>query len=109
MRMRKARTIAMTAGTGALTAAIVAALATAAPAATTGHAATGPLVLTNPGTRLLPQVKATTSPMTTAQCQAQFSINCYTPDQIRAAYNEGPLLAQGITVLQHGQATGRRH
>src|SRR5882672_10109804 len=96
MRKRNARTIAMIAGTGALTAIIVAAMATPAPAATTRHAGTGPLVLTKPGTHLLAQAKAADSPWTTAECQ-QFGINCWSPDQIRAAYNEGPLLAKGIT------------
>jgi len=48
--MRKARTIALTAGAGALTAAIVAAMATAAPAATTTHAtAGGPVIHVKPG------------------------------------------------------------
>jgi subtilase family serine protease len=97
MRKRNARTIAVTAGTAALTAAIVAAMATAAPAATTGHAGTGPLVLTKPGTYLLPQAKAVASPWTTAECRSQLKISCFDPNQIRAVYNEGPLLAQGIT------------
>lgn len=79
-----------------LAAAIVAATATAVPAATTGHAGTGPLVRTQPGTHLLAQAKTADSPWTTAECQ-QSGINCYSPDQIRAAYNEGPLLASGIT------------
>ena len=97
MRKRKARTIAMTAGTGALAAITVTALATAAGAVTAGHADTGPRVLTKPGIHLLPQARAVASPWTTAECQSELHITCWDPNQIRAAYDEDSLLANGIT------------
>jgi subtilase family serine protease len=37
------------------------------------------------------------SPPTTAQCEAALGIACYSPDQVRAAYNVAPLYAKGIT------------
>ena len=37
------------------------------------------------------------SPMTTADCQAMFGINCYEPPQIQKAYNLDPLFDKGIT------------
>jgi subtilase family serine protease len=36
------------------------------------------------------------SPPTTAQCEAAFQVACYQPDQIRKAYDLGPLAARGI-------------
>ncbi len=96
--MRKARTIALTAGAGALTAAIVAAMATAAPAATTTHAtAGGPVIHVKPGVHVLTQARAQSTPWTTAECQASLHIACWSPDQVRAAYNESPLFKKGIT------------
>jgi subtilase family serine protease len=37
------------------------------------------------------------APLTTAQCQAEIGINCYTPVQYRTAYNLNPLYARGVT------------
>jgi subtilase family serine protease len=37
------------------------------------------------------------APITIAQCQADFGINCYTPVQYRVAYDLNPLYARGIT------------
>jgi subtilase family serine protease len=37
------------------------------------------------------------SPPTTAQCEAALGIACYSPVQVRAAYNVAPLYARGIT------------
>ncbi|WP_257981030.1 S8 family serine peptidase [Streptomyces sp. CB02959] len=35
--------------------------------------------------------------LTTAQCQAQWQVSCYTPNQYRQAYNLNPLYRAGIT------------
>ena len=37
------------------------------------------------------------APPTTADCQAQFGINCYSPNQLQAAYNTPKLYNKGIT------------
>jgi subtilase family serine protease len=37
------------------------------------------------------------TPLTTAQCQAEIGINCYTPVQYRVAYDLNSLYARGIT------------
>ena len=37
------------------------------------------------------------APITTAQCQAELGISCYTPVQYRVAYDLNPLYAKGIT------------
>jgi subtilase family serine protease len=96
--MRKARTIALTAGAGALSAAIVAAMATAAPAATSTPAkTTTPVIHVRPGVKILSQAKARATPWTTALCQSLLNIDCWGPDQVRAAYNVAPLFARGIT------------
>ena len=99
--MRKARVIALTAGAGALASALVAAGAAAAPAATAAvgsdAAAATPAVVIKPGVHQLPQAKTLSTPWTTALCESQLNIACYEPDQIRAAYNEAPLLSKGIT------------
>jgi subtilase family serine protease len=95
--MRKARTIALTAGAGALSAAIVAAMATAAPAVTRPANASGPVIHVKPGVHVLTQAKALSTPWTTALCKANLNISCWDPNQVRAAYNEGPLFKKGIT------------
>src|SRR5258707_717152 len=97
MRMRKARTIAIV-GTGALTAALVATMASNGHAATTTPAkANQPVIHITPGVKVLTQAKAATTPWTTAECQASLGIDCWNPDQLRAAYNEAPLFKKGIT------------
>jgi subtilase family serine protease len=40
---------------------------------------------------------STTAPPTTAQCEAQFHVACYSPLQIEQAYNLKPLYSKGIT------------
>jgi subtilase family serine protease len=98
--MRKAKTVALTAGAGALASVLVAA-AVATPAAhaagVSGTAAATPAVVIKPGVHQLPQAKTLATPWTTALCESQLSIACYQPSQIRAAYNEAPLLGKGIT------------
>ena len=37
------------------------------------------------------------APLSIAQCQVVFGINCYTPVQYRTAYNLNPLYARGVT------------
>ena len=100
--MRKATTIALTAG--ALTAVLVAAAATTAPAATAATAAQAgraapatPIIVIKPGVHQLPQATALATPWTTTLCESLLAIACYGPDQIRAAYNEAPLFSKGIT------------
>jgi subtilase family serine protease len=105
--MRKARTVALVAGTGALLAALAAGTGTAAPtaqlaqaaqSATAGHSASAtPQIILQPGTRQLPQAKALRTPWTTALCESDLKIACYQPDQIQAAYDETPLFNNGIT------------
>ena len=97
--MRKARTIALTTGASALTAAFVAAMTTSAPAALAARTtpAAAPVIRVSPDIIQLPQAKTLSTPWTTALCESQLSIACYGPDQIRAAYNVAPLYANGIT------------
>ncbi|HEY6790764.1 MAG TPA: S53 family peptidase [Trebonia sp.] len=98
--MRKARTILLSAGATALTAAVIAAMttaATAAPAIPTNHAKpTPPAISIKPGVHLL-DAKAAQSPWTTQLCESELAIACYTPDQIRDAYNVAPLYHHGVT------------
>jgi subtilase family serine protease len=95
--MRKARTIVLTAGAGALSAALVAAMATTAPAATRPATTAGPVIHVKPGVKILSQAKALSTPWTTALCEANLGISCWDPNQVRAAYNEAPLFKRGIT------------
>ena len=96
--MRKARTIALTAGASALTAAFVAAMTTSAPAVLAARTTpAAPVIRVSPDMIQLPQAKTLSTPWTTALCESQLSIACYEPDQVRAAYNVAPLYAHGIT------------
>ena len=97
--MRKARTVALTTGASAVTAAFVAAMTTSAPAALAARTtpAAAPVIRVSPDIIQLPQAKTLSTPWTTALCESQLSIACYGPDQIRAAYNVAPLYAHGIT------------
>jgi subtilase family serine protease len=74
----------------ALIAAPAAGSATAAPA----HAAPVKAVPAVVGHEL---VKGVSSPLTIAQCQARWGINCYTPLQYRQAYDLKPLYRAGVT------------
>ncbi|MBD0736821.1 S8 family serine peptidase [Streptomyces sp. CBMA29] len=75
----------------ALTAAPVAGSAIAAPARTAPVVKAVPAVT---GHRL---VSGASSPLSGAQCQAKWGINCYTPQQYRQAYDLKPLYRAGIT------------
>jgi subtilase family serine protease len=98
--MRKGRTAALTAGTGALAAALVTAAMTTAPVAATvataGHGTTAvPQISITPGVREVSRAMLST-PWTTSTCESKLRIACYGPDQIQAAYNEGPLFSNGV-------------
>jgi subtilase family serine protease len=96
--MRRVRAIALTAGAGALSAAIIATMTTAAPAATTATEATSlPSITAKPGVHQVPDAPALPTPWTTALCESQLKIACYEPTQLRAAYNLAPLYSHGIT------------
>jgi subtilase family serine protease len=59
---------------------------------------------------------STSGPPTTAQCEAQFQVACYSPNQIEQAYDLGPLYAKGyngagktiVIVDSFGSTTVRR-
>jgi subtilase family serine protease len=95
--MRKVRAIALTAGAGALSAAVVGAMSTAVPAATTGQGTPSvPSIVLKPGVRQVPNVPTRPTPWTTALCESQLKVACYEPTQLRAAYNLAPLYNHGI-------------
>ena len=98
-RRSKARIVALTAGVGALAAAV---LATTAPNVPGASAASGPAasaqprVVVNPGIiQLAYPVRAT--PASTAQCEQLYRIACYQPGQIRVAYSLPALYRRKIT------------
>jgi len=96
--MRKARTIALITGTSALTVAFVGAMTTAAPAATYGHAtAAKPAITLKPAVKVIAGARALSTPWTYDLCEQNLGIRCYTPDDLRAAYNLAPLYSKGIT------------
>ena len=71
-------------------------LAAAAPGAhAAGHAASVRPVPALGGPVLIK--KQDPSPLTVAQCQAKYGINCYTPLQYRTAYDLNPLYNRGVT------------
>jgi subtilase family serine protease len=98
----KVRTTALAAGVTVLAA--VAAVTAAQPAdVTSGPAASAGLTASaglaaqvRPDAIRLPGV-ARVAPPTTADCERSQSIACYTPDQVRAAYQLPPLYARGVT------------
>lgn len=73
----------------ALTAAAPAGVSAAAPAA--AHTKVVPAVV---GHAL---VRGVSNPLTSAQCQAKWQINCYNPLQYRAAYDLNALYRKGVT------------
>ncbi len=96
--MRKRRMIALAAGVTALAAGVVAAAAPAGSAATRPDSTAGasaPTIITKPGAVRLG--KATQTPPSTAFCKANFGIYCFNPQQIRTAYNLGPVYANKVT------------
>ncbi|MEW1864992.1 S53 family peptidase [Streptomyces sp. NBC_00669] len=90
------RAVVAAAGATALTAAaLMAAPLTGAATAAAGHAA--PAVKPVPAVVGHELVKGAGSPLTIAQCQAEWGINCYTPTQYRQAYDLNPLYRAGVT------------
>jgi len=100
--MRKARIAALAAGAGALAVAAVAAVAPALPAASAARAPSATLAGNSPRITLKPGIIrlhtiARQGPSTTAQCEQNFNIACYGPNQIRSAYGLPTVYAKGIT------------
>ncbi|WP_225849633.1 S8 family serine peptidase [Streptomyces sp. HPF1205] len=89
------RAAAAAVGATALTAAaFIAVPSTGAATAAPGRAAPVKAVPAVTGHQL---VKGASSPLTIAQCQAKWGINCYTPLQYRQAYDLKPLYRAGVT------------
>jgi subtilase family serine protease len=74
---------------------IASAPASAGPSASAASATPPRIVVTPDAIRLPGQLRH--APLTTDQCEETEAIACYSPDQIRAAYNLPALYAQGIT------------
>jgi subtilase family serine protease len=88
--------VAAAVGATALTAAaLIAAPLTGAATAAPAHAA--PAVKVVPAVAGHHPVHGVSSPLTSAQCQAKWGINCYTPLQYRQAYDLNPLYRAGVT------------
>ncbi|HEX5405827.1 MAG TPA: S53 family peptidase [Pseudonocardiaceae bacterium] len=75
------------------TVALVAAGLTAAAVPATGVVIAPDLVRLHPATSHVGAASAL--PMNTAQCEQKFTIACYGPNQLRRAYDLGPLFARG--------------
>jgi len=92
--MRLARTVMVTAGACALTAA--AAMSAGSAVAVTGAKAPGAQaeVVIRPGVHHA--AHASSAPPTTAYCEANYGIACYEPNQIQRAYNLPTLYRRGM-------------
>jgi subtilase family serine protease len=99
--MRKARRVAAAAGAFALTAAAaVVSAGTAVSASTTSGAAQashGGQALKASAPGFLHALHSASQPPTTADCESAYSVACYEPSQIQAAYNLDPLYQRGVT------------
>jgi subtilase family serine protease len=95
-RRSKARTVALTAGAGALAAVLAATATPAASAAPSPGADTQPRVVVKTGIVQL-SYPVRDAPASTAQCEQFYGIACYQPGQIRAAYNLPALYKRQIT------------
>ncbi len=60
----------------------------------TAPASATPIVAISPTVRT--RLVSRGAPVSTAQCEQIFRLACYAPDQVQAAYDEGPLLSQGV-------------
>lgn len=90
------RAVVAAAGATVLTAAaLIAAPLTGAATAAPAHAV--PAVKAVPAVAGHKLVSGVSSPLTDAQCQARWGINCYTPLQYRQAYDLKPLYRAGVT------------
>src|SRR6202012_2911660 len=96
--MPKARRVSAAVGAFALTAAVAGGAAGTAVASTSS---TSPTQASQAPTANVPgylhSVHATGQPPTTAQCESAYSVACYEPGQIQAAYNLEPLYQAGVT------------
>ena len=95
MRTPRPRPRAVVAAAGAT--ALTAAALIAAPLTGAATAAAAPAVKPVPAVVGHELIKGTSTPLTIAQCQATWGINCYTPTQYRQAYNLNPLYRAGVT------------
>jgi subtilase family serine protease len=96
--VRKRTITVLAAGVTALAAGIMAAAAPAGSAATRPDSTAGstaPGIITKPGAVRVGT--ATQSPPTTAFCVKNFRIDCFSPLQIRTAYNLAPVYANKVT------------
>jgi subtilase family serine protease len=90
--MSLVRRTAVIAGATALTCALgLGAIASATYAADHGRPSS-----VHPSRGLPNGLIGTTTPPTTADCEQQFQLACFSPTQIRQAYNLGPLYSRGI-------------
>jgi len=100
LALRKAWITGLAGCAAAVAVAAIAAVASGGPAVSFAPGARGggqrPHVVASPGTvrLVVPQGQA---PFTTAQCERSYHIACYSPDQLRAAYDLPPLYGKGIT------------
>jgi subtilase family serine protease len=90
----KVRIAAIAAGVTALAGAVAAAVLSASAAGRVTPA--GPAAEVRPDAIRLPGI-ARQAPPTMADCEAGLHVACYTPDQIRAAYQLPALYARGVT------------
>src|SRR5271154_44144 len=67
------------------------------PAAAPGAASGLASITAGPDLRAMGRLPASGKDITTAQCQARFRINCYTPGQIQQAYNLDSLYGRNVT------------
>ena len=93
--MRKGRITALAVGATALATGVIAAVAPAGSAAVSHAGAGTPNIIIKPGALHL--TKVFDSAPTTAECEADFQVACYSPEQLQAAYNLGPVFASGVT------------
>jgi subtilase family serine protease len=91
--VRKGRVAVLTAGAAALAAGVIAVAGCSATATSAPTSAGAPTSITTPGA-IDPTSTATPSQ---AHCEANFSAQCLTPEQVETAYNLRPLYARGIT------------
>ncbi|MBV9793093.1 MAG: S53 family peptidase [Actinobacteria bacterium] len=99
--MPKARRVSAAVGAFALTAAVAGVSAGTAVASTSSASTTQASHTSQALSSLVPGLlhakHVTSQPPTTAVCEASFSIACYEPSQIQAAYNLDPLYQRGVT------------
>jgi subtilase family serine protease len=91
----RSRAVAAAAGATALTAAALVAAPISGAATAAGHP--GAAVKVVPAVSGHHLIKGASSPLSIAQCQANWGINCYTPLQYRQAYDLNPLYRAGVT------------